>query len=278
MTPDEYCAARIGSTGSHYGLLFVAPEQRRAANAIFAFVREVNEIADECRDMSVAYTKLDWWNQELERLYGGEARHPVTKALAPVITTHKLERERFFAILDETAKTVAGVRYPNFEFLQVHCQRASAVPLLLVATVFGVTDPATRNGVETLGVGLRMTEILCGLGQDVRRDRLFLPRDDLRRFGVDESDVLACRHGTTFATLMAFEAERALHHFDEAMVQLSMRDRVVRMAGTIMANIARAQLDEIRRDDYRVLDRRLMLTPLRKLWIAWNTRAREWRT
>ncbi len=279
MTPYDYCANKIGGPGSdlYYSLLFLPTERRQVVNAVYAFVRETGEIADECSDPSVAHAKLNWWREEIQRTYAGAPRHPITQTLAPGITQYQFEREHFVAILDASAATVGRVRIENLELLRMHCHGTGSIPGLLAGTAFGLTEPATRIYTEILGLGLRLTEILSYLGHDTRRDRLYLPATDLRRFGVSETDILAGRHTLAFATLMRFEVDTALHYLDDALTELPHADRAHQLPGLVMAALARAQLDEIRRDGYRVLERHLALTPLRKLWIAWRTRAREWR-
>lgn len=277
MTPDDYCANLIGGRGSsfYYSLMFLPLSMRRAANAVYAFVHETNAIADECHDPSVARIKLEWWREEILRTYAGAPRHPVTQALAPVIAAHAFERVHFLTLLAATETTLGRMRIEKFESLRDHCQHIGSTPALLTATVFGITDPATRLYAETLGVALRLTEILSNLGQDVRHDRLYLPAEDLGRFDVTETDILACRHTPAFEALMAFQTERALRHYDQALGQLPPVDHTHQLPGLIMTAIARTHLDEVRRDGFRVLERRLALPPLRKLWIAWKTRARE---
>jgi len=274
MTPDEYCLTRAGGRGSalHYSLLFEAPAQRRAVIAVHAFMHEIGEILDEVTDPGVAQTKLAWWHEEIARMYGGEPRHPVTKALAPTVASHGLEQRRFADVLNETAVAFARLRYTDFESVYAHCRRTGGVAGVLTTMILGSTDVATLRHAETLGAALRLTDILGDIGQDVRRDRVYLPTDDLRRFGVAGPDLSARRHTPAFESLMQFEIARNLDLYDRALAELPHSDRRRQLPGVILANIARAQLDELRRDRYRVLEHRIALTPLRKLWIAWRTR------
>jgi len=142
------------------------------------------------------------------------------------------------------------------------------------AEIFGYADPATRGYARDLGVAFQLTNIIRDVGEDARRGRIYLPQDDLARFGVASSDLLRARSSPEFARLMAFEVDRARSWYDRALGQLPASDRRAQRAGLAMAAIYRTLLDEIARDGYQVLDRRIALTPLRKLWIA--TRA-AWR-
>jgi phytoene synthase len=109
------------------------------------------------------------------------------------------------------------------------------------------------------------------VGEDARRDRIYIPQDELARFGVSSEDILARRGGEPFQRLMAFQLERAQTYYDLAYSKLAREDRASQRAGLIMAAIYRTLLAEIERDRFDVLDKRIALTPLRKLWIAWKT-------
>lgn len=279
MTPDDYCANRIGGPGSslYYSLMFVPPATRRHANALHAFVREVSDIVSECQDPGVAHIKLDWWREEILRLYADAPRHPVSQALAPVVAAHELERDMFLTLIGATEETLERVRIDSFAQLLAHCRHMGAPLHAMAATVFGYTDPGTRHYAAALGAALRLTDILADLGRDVRRQQIYLPTQDLHRFGVTETDISSGRHTPQLEALLAHETECALRCYDEALTHLSERDRVQQLPGLVLTAIARAQLEEIRRDGYRVIEHRVTLTPLRKLWIAWRTRAREQR-
>ena len=274
MTPDDYCADKTGYPGSdlYYSLLFLPTPPRRAVNAVFAFVRETGEIGDDTREPDVARAKLDWWRDETARLFSGAPRHPVTRALAPAIAAYGFTREPFLALLDAAAQNLGPVRIETFDQLRAHCRQLGAIPQLLAADVFGAQAPATREYAATLGVALRLTEIVSDIGHDLRHERLFLPAADLRRHGVTEADLLARRHTPAFEALMAHATQQALDLFDQALALLPPADYPKQLPGRILAELARAQLEEIRRDGYRVLERKLALTPLRKLWIAYRTR------
>lgn len=279
MTPDEHYLAHVGGRGSrlYYSLLFATPAQRRAIAAVYAFLHEVGEIVDEIADPGVAQTKLAWWHEELSRLYRGEARHPITQALAPTLSGGRLEQRRFADVLNETAVAFARRRYTDFESVYAHCRRTGGNAAALAATILGASASAMPYA-ETLGAALRLTDFLNNVGQDIRHDRIYLPADDLRRFNVTDADLLARRHAPALEALMQFEVTRNLELYDRALAELPRTERRNQLPGIILTNIAHARLDELKRDGYHVLERRVALTPLRKLWIAWRTRIREMRS
>lgn len=277
MTPDDYCVNRTGGSGSslHYSLLFASPEQRRAVTALYAFVREIDEIIDECTDAGVAQSKFSWWHEELLRLYNGQARHPVAQALAPMVPLYSLQQEQFLAILHGNAAAFTRTRYADFETLYAYALGTGGVAASMAATIFGITDTATSLSAQRLGAALTLTDLFQNIGRDVAHHRLNLPADDLNRFGVSESDLLARHHTPGVAALIQFEIERVLAHYDQALQQLPAVDRGKQFPTIVLTHIARTELDELRRDGYRALEHRVALTPIRKLWIALRTRFAE---
>jgi 15-cis-phytoene synthase len=273
MTPDEYCQQRAAKSGSsfYYSFLFLPSEKRRAITALYAFCREVDDIADEVHDVGVARTKLAWWRTEVANLFAGHPQHPVTKALAPFVVACGIDALRMNEIIDGMEMDLVYHRYPDFESLRLYCHRAAGVVGQLSASIFGFTRPETLEYAEALGIAFQLTNIIRDVGEDSRRDRVYLPIDDLARFGLTAEDILARRAGEAFVKLMEFQAARAQSFYDLAFAKLSPADRNSQRAGLIMAGIYRTLLDEIRRDRFNVLDRRIALTPLRKLWIAWRT-------
>jgi phytoene synthase len=174
-------------------------------------------------------------------------------------------------IIDGMEMDLSWHRYPDFESLRLYSHRVAGVVGQLSAAIFGYRNPSTREYAEALGIAFQLTNIIRDVGEDARRDRVYIPQDELARFGLSVEDILARRGGDGFRALMAMQADRAQSYYELAFSKLATEDRASQRAGLIMAAIYRALLDEIRRDGYRVLDQRIALTPLRKLWIAWKT-------
>ncbi len=277
MTPDEYCQKKIGAAGSsfYYSFLFLPQDKRRAITALYAFCREVDDVVDECRDSGIARTKLAWWRSELETSFRGQSSHPVTRALMPVVGHYRLQLEQFLEIIDGMEMDIDPAPYASFEELRVYCHRVASVVGLMSASIFGYNIPRTLDFARNLGLALQLTNIIRDIGEDARRNRIYLPQEDLRRFGVDAADILYARDNSAFRTLMEFEAQRAYRYYELAMEQLAETDRPQQTPSLIMAAIYRATLDEIRTSAYPVLTHRVTLPALRKLWVAWKTQRRE---
>ena len=192
MTPDEYCQQRAAASGSsfYYSFLFLEPRRRRAITALYAFCREVDDVVDECPDAGLARTKLDWWRGELAALYTGRAGHPVTQALAATLQDFHLPQEQLLEIIDGMEMDLDHTRYADFKALHLYCYRVASVVGLLAAEIFGYTDRQTLKYAHDLGLAFQLTNIIRDVGEDARRGRIYLPQDELARFGVAEADLV----------------------------------------------------------------------------------------
>ena len=273
MTPDEYCQQKAISSGSsfYYSFLFLPLERRRAITALYAYCREVDDVVDECTDEGVARTKLAWWRDEVGKLYAGSPQHPVTQALATAIITYDIQQEHMLELIDGMAMDLEYNRYPDFDTLQTYCHKAAGVVGLMSASIFGYSDKQTLEYATELGLAFQLTNIIRDVGEDARRNRIYLPLDELDTFGVKEEDIQNARETPQFQKLMSFQIGRALTEYDAAFSKLPAGDRKAQIPGIIMAGIYRTMLEEIRDDGCKVLQQRTSLTPVRKLWIASKT-------
>ncbi|WP_409267443.1 presqualene diphosphate synthase HpnD [Massilia sp. BHUDP2] len=276
MSPDEYCQHKTVQSGSsfYYSFLFLPPERRRAITALYAFCREVDDTVDETSDASVARIKLAWWRTEVSAMYKGSPTHPVTQALQPHVATYKLEEQHLQAIIDGMEMDLDQSRYLDFAGLQKYCWRVAGVVGILSASIFGYTRPETLAYAEKLGLAFQLTNIIRDVGDDARKGRIYIPVNELQQFNVTAADILNFRHSEKFEALMRFQNERAQRTYDEALALLPKEDRRAQRPGLMMAAIYRTLLDEIARDNFQVLNQRISLTPLRKLWLAWKTYVR----
>ena len=273
MTPEQYCQDKAAKSGSsfYYSFLFLPPERRRAITALYAFCREVDDVVDECTDTEVARTKLAWWHKEIAGTFSGSAQHPVAQALIPVVRTFNLPQSHFHDVIDGMEMDLRYNRYPDFATLQSYCHRVAGVVGLMAAEIFGYRDPATLKYAEHLGTAFQLTNIIRDVGEDARRGRVYLPIDELARFGLSATDIMHLQDREELRPLMEFQIERAEQYYKQAFASLPAQDRKAQRPGLVMAAIYQAVLKEIRNSGCKVLDRRTSLTPIRKLWIAWRT-------
>jgi len=277
MNAEEYCQEQAASSGSsfYYSFLFLPSDQRQAITALYAFCREVDDIVDECSDPSIAITKLNWWRDEITRVFHGTAQHPVGIALSKFTKKFCLDEKHFHSIIDGMLMDTQQTRYTNFKELETYCYRVAGVVGLLAIKIFGYRDPATQQYAEDLGLAFQLTNILRDVKEDASRGRIYLPLDELSRFNVTEKDIIAGQFNDQLRNLFEFQAQRAEHYYKKAYDTLPKEDRSLQRSGLIMAAIYHALLERIKKRHYNVLSESIRLSPLNKLWIAWRTYRKE---
>ena len=192
-----------------------------------------------------------------------------------MVRDYDLPEAQLQTIIDGMAMDLEQTRYVDFASLETYCHRVAGVVGLLSAKIFGYEHPGTPDYARDLGVAFQLTNIVRDVGEDARRGRIYLPQEDLAKFGIAPSALAGGKADDKFRALMQFETTRARTWYDRAFDKLHPADRHAQRPGLIMAAIYRTLLDEIERDGFQVLDRRIALTPLRKLWIAWKTWVRS---
>ena len=274
MTPQAYCQQKAAASGSsfYYSFLFLPKTKREAITSLYAFCREVDDIADECTDINIARTKLAWWRNEIRQLYLGNPQHPVTQALLPAIHPFQMNEEHFLEIIDGMEMDLTQHRYADFKQLQLYCYRVASVVGLLSVQIFGYTNRNTLKYAHDLGMAFQLTNIVRDVGEDARRGRIYIPLDEIKKAGLTETDVLHGHDSPKMRELLDFQIERAERFYDKALNALPQEDKKSQRTGLIMAAIYRTLLREIKLGDpQQVLHARISLTPLRKLWLAWTT-------
>lgn len=273
MDPQQYCQTRVAQSGSsfYYSFLFLPRDTRRAITAFYALCRELDDVVDECHDAGVATSKLAWWRSELVRMADGVPQHPVTRALIATPQGRALPVPLLLEIIDGMAMDIIQTRYADFATLQLYCHRVAGVVGELAATIFGYQDSATRTYAHDLGLAFQLTNIIRDVGEDARRGRIYLPQQELQQYGVTEADILQYRSTPAFQSLMQFQYQRAEAFYAKALGELPVVDRKAQRPGLVMAAIYRTLLAEIRLAEFPVLQARVSLTRLRKLWLAGKT-------
>jgi len=272
MTPDQYCEDKARQSGSsfYYSFKFLPKDKRRAITALYAFCREVDDLVDECSDANVARTTLNWWRTQVAEIYGGKPQHPVCQALVPVVRQFSLSQEHLLEIIDGMEMDLEQARYADFKSLQLYCYRVASVVGLLAAEIFGYTDRKTQKYAHDLGIAFQLTNIIRDVGEDARRNRIYLPMDELQQFGVTAAEILNSKETENFQKLMAFQIERAQRYYKQALDQLPAVDRKSQRTGLIMAAIYQATLQEVVASGCHVLRERVSLGTGYKLWLAFK--------
>ncbi len=277
MSPNEYCQQRGARTGSslYYSTRFLPPEKRAALAVLHAFCRELGDVARECSDPNVAHAKLHWWREEVARLFDDRPRHPVTCAFTAQRAQFDCHPEYLHEIIDGAQMDVDYDAYPSFSELRLYCQRTAGVVGMLSAEICGYEDRGTLRCATELAIGRKLVNLLRDVREHALRGRVYLPQDELRRFGV-VPDQLQLRQTTDNASnLFRFQAVRADETLESALTLLPDIDRKKQTFGLIIGRLYRDLLKEMEAENFQLLERRVHLTPLRKLWLAWRIQRTE---
>ena len=267
------CAAvtRQSSSNFYYAFMLLPAERRRALYAVYAFCRFIDDIADDGAAAEPARL-LERWRLELRKVFSGAVERPVSRALADNVRRFEIPQRYFEEVIDGVAMDLTRTRYATFEELSLYCRRVASAVGLICIEIFGYRNPATRVYAERLGLAFQLTNIIRDVREDAARDRIYLPLEDLDRFGVTERAILQSAYTPGFNQLMAFEAARARQFYQEAAAALAPEDKSSMVAAEGMRLIYSALLERISRSGYRVFDRRLSVSAPRKLLLigrAW---------
>ncbi|HSV79149.1 MAG TPA: presqualene diphosphate synthase HpnD [Ramlibacter sp.] len=275
MSPDQYVQEKAAGSGSsfYYAFLFLPPPRRAAITAFYAFCREVDDVVDEVSDPGIARTKLAWWQSEVAQSFQGRPTHPVMQALMPSVPEFGLRQDQLQSVIRGCEMDLEQTRYLDYAGLQRYCHLVAGVVGEVAARIFGQTEPATTDYAHKLGLAFQLTNIIRDVGEDALRGRIYLPVNELQRFDVKAHEILQRQHSDRFVALMRFQAQRAHALYDEALATLPPADRRAQKPGLMMASIYRTLLREIEEEDFKVLNQRISLTPVRKLWLAWKVQA-----
>jgi 15-cis-phytoene synthase len=271
MTPQEYCKQKTKESHSNFlsAFIFLKKEKREALTALYAYCREVDDIADECIDHEIASKKLNWWREEIERLFKGEPQHPVSKALHPFLNHFNLSKNYFIEIIDGMEMDVKYNRYESFEQLELYCYRVASCVGILSAHIFGFKNKDTLTFAKNLGIALQLTNIIRDLGEDARRGRIYIPLDELKKLGVSEEEIISLKNSKKIKTLVQNQADRAKKFYDLASKTLPIEDKKSQKISLVMGNIYYVLLTEIIKDNpEKILNQKTILPGFRKMRIS----------
>ena len=255
-----------------WSFVFLNKAKRDAIFAAYAFARHTDDLVDDASNAEEAETRLTAWRRELDACYFGHPTTDITLALKPVVDRYKIPQTNFDDLINGVEMDLSTDRYATFDDLQTYCYRVASVVGLICIEIFGYENEETKTYAVNLGLALQLTNILRDVGEDAERGRIYLPTEDLERFGCTESAILSRQDDEAFREMMAFQCTRARSYYTLAENHLSETDRRSMFPAETMGRIYFAILEKIEQRDYRVFDERVTLSALWKVGIA----ARNW--
>jgi presqualene diphosphate synthase len=273
--PDAAARAHVrrvterSGTSFFWAMRLLPAERREAMFAIYAFCREVDDIADEGGTLEAKRAALAEWRREIDRLYAGAPVRPTTRALLPAVTAYQLLREDFLAVIDGMEMdAVEDIRRPSLAELDLYCARVAGAVGMLSVRAFGDTSETARRLARAEGKALQLTNILRDLREDAARGRLYLPREILAKHGIGTAEPAAVLAHPHIGKVCDEVAEIARVSFAEASDRLDGLDRRKMRPAIVMMEVYRRTLEALVARGWRDLDRPAGPTKLHKLWIA----------
>jgi len=261
--------ARQTGKNFYYSFLVMPPAKRAAMCAIYAFMRCSDDIADDAANPAVALDGLRRWRGQVDAaLDGGDASDPTLPALVDTVRRYHIPRRYFHELLDGTEMDQTTTRYATFDELYKYCYRVASAVGLVVLPIFGYKDEAALVPAEACGIAFQLTNTLRDVKEDAQMGRVYLPLEDLQRFGVAVDDILSARATPQFLEMMRFEAVRAYGFYDKARPLLDMIDADSRGTLAVMIAIYGGILRKIENNNFAVFRERIRLSEAEKLWIV----------
>jgi len=250
---------------SNLALAFVSlgPEQRRDITTFYAFCRVIDDIADSADlDAEEKQRRLDKWREWLRASEPGESE--IASGVRELMKRYPIRPEMLEEIITGVEMDLRIQRYVTFDELRLYCYRVASAVGLVSIEIFGYRNPACKEYAIELGLALQTTNIIRDVGKDLQAGRIYLPQEDLARFGYSEKELRDRQYNDRFVQLMEFEAGRARQFFSRAGQVLPKEDRKSMVAAEIMASIYRGLLRRMELDKFRVFEKEYKLNKLEK--------------
>lgn len=278
--PFSTKVARDSGSNFYWSFFFLPKAKRSAILVVYAFSRLVDDAVDEAADESSARKELALWRRRLAACYGEGAAsaegvpHPLLPELKKTVENFGIPRSYFDDLLAGMEMDLSKKRYATFAELETYCYHVAGTVGLLCNHLFGYDEEAARRYAVLLGKAFQLTNIIRDVGKDARLGRIYLPAEEMQRFGVEEKDVMEGRRSDAFLSLMNFEAERASGYFAMAFEALSYQKRRKIVPAEMMAAFYQALLEKTHAENYPVFEKKVSLGAMKKILLAAKTLAR----
>ena len=286
MDPYEYCrkVTQRASKTFYWGANFLPQPKRKAIWAVYAFCRMVDDIVDEAVEAEstqrscvghlygakVPRRELDYWHQLLQHVYDGEGSgdNPIMQAWGDMLQTYAVPIKPALELLDGVAMDLGKRRYRNFAELELYCYRVAGTIGLLTSPIFGYSDERALTYAVELGIALQLTNILRDVGEDLQRNRIYLPLEEMERFGYSEEDLQQGVINDAFRELIHFQMARAEEYYIRGQQGIGLLHPDCQLSVKLSGVLYRRILERIRSNDYNVFTKRASVPLLTKLVAA----------
>jgi len=270
MNPTQFVSrlTRKSRSNFFYAFLCLPRPQREAIYAVYAFCRIVDDAVDMGHDRAAQRKELERWRGEIALVFEGRPEHPAAQRLQEAVRLFRIPREALNEIIAGVEMDLDRSTYETFEELYPYCYRVASAVGLCCIEIFGYTDTRARDYAVDLGVALQLTNIMRDVEPDAQAGRVYLPQQELKRFGVTGDDLSAGRYTPAFVRLMEHQAQRARTYYERAWASLPHADAHTLFAAEIMGRTYYALLRLMEQRRFRVFGERVSVPTSRKLVIA----------
>lgn len=256
-----------------YSFTLLPKEERVAINSIYAFCSYIDEIVDNSHSQTEAAIqrkkdRLAWWEQVVENIYDGRIQSPLLMPLVAVIQRFAIPKQYFLTLIDGCRKDLTKFRYRTFDELKEYCYGVASVVGLISIEIFGYKYEETKNYAINLGYALQLTNILRDIKADKERGYIYLPLEDMQKFGYSEDDLMNNVYNDKFVELMRFQAKRVREFYHKARTQLHPDERITVFSAEIMDEIYFRLLEKIELNEFRLFDEKIRVSNIHKFWIT----------
>jgi len=275
----RYCRSvtRRRARNFYYSFVLLPRAEHDAICAIYAFMRYCDDRSDEpAATEAEARARIGRWRADLDAALGGRcAGHPVWPAFRDVVERYRIPHGYFHEMIEGVSSDLDPRRFRTFEELYRYCYQVASVAGLSVVHIFGFDSPEALPLAERCGVAFQLTNILRDIKEDAARDRIYLPAEDLERFGVSPTGVLAGDRSPALIRLLKFEADRARAYYAESRPLIGMVRRRNQSSLAALIEIYRRLLDRIEESGFDVFNERIRLSVWTKSWVVLRARFRQ---
>lgn len=254
----------------YYSFLLLPKPKREAINVVYAWCRVADDIVDEEESVSTKRQRLYSWAKEFEHALSGTSHYPLVNKLSQIIKRFNIPLHHFQDLIKGMEMDLIKHRYDTFEDLALYCYRAASTVGLICTEIFGYKHEEAKEYAVNLGIALQLTNIMRDVAGDAKKGRIYLPKEDLARFGYSEKELLENVYNENFKRLMEFEAQRARNYFATAIQHLSEEDKPLFIAALIMQEIYFRLLQDIEQEQFNVFSKKIRVSTFKKVLIIIN--------
>jgi phytoene synthase len=268
MNTSASTILRNSNTSFSYSFSLLPKPKREAIHAVYAFCRYTDDIVDDDGDLRRKILRLRRWRMEMGKALRGTSSSALLNQLSATAKRFKIPVEHFYELFQGMEMDLTKDRYATFDELYRYCYLVASTVGLMCRKIFGYRNESTRDYAVNLGIALQLTNILRDIKDDAKRGRIYLPLEDLERYGYTERDLFAFRYTPQFRELMEFECKRARGYFERAQMALRDEDKRFFFAARVMCSIYSHILRRIEKAEYNVFHQRIAISKFLKALIA----------